>query len=128
MRHETQALLTFGATNQRFLTIKAQKSILIHYSSLLESSERFPKGESAAVEDLDEHLSLLDDSLINHSGEGIYERIFGKGNSGFKPEDVHSNTRFVVISHDRADSTPASVLRNEGPIFNYGNSAGNSDY
>lgn len=85
---------------------------------------RFPKGDSAAVEDKDEHLRLLDRSLKKHSGLSIYDRIFGENVDNFSSADVHSNTRFVVISHDTADSTPASVLRNEGPVFNYGNKAG----
>ena len=86
--------------------------------------KRFPKGDSAAVEDKDEHVRLLDKSLKQHSGLSIYERIFGEDATSMSVSDIHSNSRFVVISHDTADTTPASVLRNEGPVFNYGNEAG----
>lgn len=87
-----------------------------------ECNQRFPKEASAAVEDRDDHLRIIDNSLRKHSGQGIYERMFGE-DAERVPRDVHTNTRWVVVSHDKGDTTPASVLGNEGPIFNYGNFA-----
>jgi len=87
-----------------------------------EIDERFPKGASAAVEDRDDHLRIIDNSLRKHSGQGIYERIFGEDVERL-PRNVHTNTRWVVVSHDKGDTTPASVLGKEGPVFNYGNFA-----
>lgn len=66
----------------------------------------FPAGK---VDDPDEWLRCVSDSLEQYYGKSLYDELSVSG-----PGAIHNNERYVVISHGTQDD----------PVYNYGNKAG----
>lgn len=107
---------------QRKLILNRHSSAAGDDVSLNVATSEFSKEDSAAVPDRDDHIRILDENLKRCSGLGLYDRILGE-DAEHSPSKIHDNERWVVVSHDTAEDTPASVVRGEGPVFNYGNLA-----
>jgi len=76
-------------------------------------------GINIGIHDVSRHIVLLDKSLKDQTGRGVFDRMAIKLEAELDDiAAVDKNKRFVLISHNTEDN----------PIFNYGNIAGLSAF